>query len=85
MTTDTALPDDTALPEGPLRSGSDYAQLSRRVAAAGLLDRRPGNYVIRFLLVGALVAGTIGAFVLLGNSPWQLVVTGRSSGPDGRP
>jgi fatty acid desaturase len=80
MTTDTALPGNTALPDAPdlpggsPRSGSDYAQLSRRVAAAGLLDRRPGYYVIRFLLVGALIAATIATFVLLGNSPWQLLV-----------
>jgi fatty acid desaturase len=74
MTTDTALPGDTALPDGPTRAGSDYAQLSRRIAAAGLLDRRPGYYALRFLLVGALLTATVGAFVLLGDSPWQLLV-----------
>jgi fatty acid desaturase len=64
MTTDTALP----------RTGSDFALLSRRVAAAGLMRRRPGYYVLRFLLVGALVAATAIAFVQVGDSPWQLLV-----------
>jgi fatty acid desaturase len=64
MTTDTALP----------RAGSDFALLSRRVTAAGLLRRRPGYYALRFLLVGALVAATAAAFLLLGDSPWQLLV-----------
>ncbi|MBM0256402.1 acyl-CoA desaturase [Micromonospora sp. 4G55] len=52
--------------------GSDYARLSRRVAAAGLLDRRPGRYAAR-------IAFTLGAFlvgwavvVAVGDSWWQL-------------
>jgi fatty acid desaturase len=57
-----------------ISNGSDFAQLSRRVAAAGLLDRRPGYYVARFALVGAGVAGTVAAFLTLGDSPWQLLV-----------
>jgi fatty acid desaturase len=64
MTTDTALP----------RAGSDFARLSRRVADAGLMRRRPGYYAVRFLLVGAFTAATAVAFVLLGSSPWQLLV-----------
>jgi fatty acid desaturase len=55
-------------------AGSDFARLSRRVSAAGLMRRRPGYYLVRFLLVGVLAAGTAGAFVLLGDSPWQLLV-----------
>jgi fatty acid desaturase len=55
-------------------SGSDFARLSRRVAAAGLLRRRPGYYLIRFLLVGAFAGATAAMFVLLGDSPWQLIV-----------
>ncbi|QYN31799.1 acyl-CoA desaturase [Pseudonocardia sp. DSM 110487] len=55
-------------------AGSDFARLSARVAAAGLMRRRPGYYVARFLLVGAFAAATAGAFVLLGDSPWQLAV-----------
>ncbi len=64
MTTDTST----------VRTGSDFAGLSRRITAAGLLDRRPGYYAIRFALVGAWTAGTAWAFVALGDSPWQLLV-----------
>jgi fatty acid desaturase len=63
----------TGMSEAPPR-GSDYAHLSRRITDAGLMDRRPGYYVVRFLLVGAAVALTATAFVLLGDSPWQLLV-----------
>ena len=55
-------------------AGSDFARLSARVAAAGLMRRRPGYYLARFLLVGAFAAATATAFVLLGDSPWQLAV-----------
>jgi fatty acid desaturase len=68
MTTDTVRA--TCEP----RAGSDFARLSRRVAAAGLLERKPAHYAVRFGLVGAAVAATTTTFVLLGNSPWQLVV-----------
>jgi len=52
-------------------AGSDFARLSARVAAAGLMRRRPGYYLARFLLVGAFAAVTATAFVVLGDSPWQ--------------
>ena len=56
------------------RQGSDYADLSRRVRAAGLLDRRPRYYAITMsLTVLALVAGWV-AFFAIGASWWQLVV-----------
>ncbi|GAB2584027.1 acyl-CoA desaturase [Streptomyces capparidis] len=55
-------------------SGSDFAALSRRVAAAGLLRRRPGYYAARIGGVGALYAGTWTAFALLGDSWWQLLL-----------
>ena len=55
-------------------AGTDFARLSARVAAAGLMRRRPGYYVARFLLVGAAAAATATAFVLIGDSPWQLAV-----------
>jgi len=55
-------------------AGSDFARLSARVAAAGLMRRRPGYYLARFLLVGAFAAVTATAFVVLGDSPWQLAV-----------
>jgi fatty acid desaturase len=55
-------------------AGSDFARLSARVAAAGLMRRRPGYYLARFLLVGTFAAAIGTAFVLLGDSLWQLAV-----------
>ncbi|NBE80541.1 fatty acid desaturase family protein [Micromonospora rubida] len=58
----------------PARRGSDYAELSRRVSRAGLLDRRPGGYAARIALtVAAFVAGWV-AVPLVGDSWWQLAV-----------
>jgi fatty acid desaturase len=56
------------------RRGSDYADLLRRVKDAGLLDRRPGYYATKVAVTGALFAGGWAAFVILGDSWWQLVV-----------
>jgi fatty acid desaturase len=54
--------------------GSDYAELSRQVRQAGLMDRRPGRYAARIALTVALLVGGWAAFVLVGNSWWQLAV-----------
>lgn len=54
--------------------GSDYAELSRRIRSAGLLDRRPGYYVAAFAATLGLYAGGWAAFFLLGDSWYQLVV-----------
>ncbi|MEV4804693.1 acyl-CoA desaturase [Nonomuraea sp. NPDC049421] len=59
---------------GSGQRGSDYARLSRRIAQAGLLDRRPGYYAARITLVAALFAGTWALFAALGDSWWQLAV-----------
>jgi fatty acid desaturase len=54
--------------------GSAYAELSRDIRSAGLLARRPGYYswkialTVRLWLVGGV------AFVVIGDSWWQLVV-----------
>ncbi|MEU7872453.1 acyl-CoA desaturase [Dactylosporangium sp. NPDC049140] len=56
----------------PLRSGSQYAQLSRRVKQAGLLDRRPGHYGVRVGVIGSALAATWAVFVIVGPSWWQL-------------
>ncbi|GGW55217.1 delta fatty acid desaturase [Streptomyces lucensis JCM 4490] len=54
--------------------GSDFARLSRRIADAGLMRRRPGYYAARIGSVTALyVAGWV-AFSLLGDSWVQLAV-----------
>ncbi|SCL25343.1 Fatty acid desaturase [Micromonospora nigra] len=54
--------------------GSDYADLSRQVRAAGLLDRRRGYYAVRIGLVVGAYAGLWILFVRLGESWWQLGV-----------
>jgi fatty acid desaturase len=54
--------------------GSDYARLSRQVAEAGLMRRRPGYYAVRLTLVAGALAGTWWAFFALGDSWWQPVV-----------
>jgi fatty acid desaturase len=56
--------------------GSDYARLSRRVAEAGLMRRRPGHYTVRLTAVAAALAGAWWAFFALGDTWWQLAVAG---------
>jgi fatty acid desaturase len=52
---------------------SEYTQLSRQIKQAGLLDRRRGWYAARIgVNLALLVAGWV-AFVVLGESWWQLV------------
>src|SRR5204862_5383718 len=53
-------------------AGSDFAALSRRITGEGLMDRRPGYYVVRFSVVALMLAGGWTAFALLGPSWWQL-------------
>jgi fatty acid desaturase len=56
------------------RRGSEYAELSRQVKEAGLLERRSGYYAWKIAVtIGLLVAGWA-AFVLVGQSWWQLAV-----------
>ncbi len=66
MTTTTAPPRTAA--------GSDFAELNRRISAAGLLRRRPAHYVLRFAAVTLMLAGGWTAFVLIGRSWWTLAV-----------
>ncbi|MGI5216701.1 fatty acid desaturase family protein [Nocardia sp. CA-290969] len=55
-------------------AGGDYARLLRRVSDAGLMDRRPVYYAVRFAVAGvAFVAGWV-AFVLVGDSWWTLLI-----------
>jgi fatty acid desaturase len=60
-------------PPAALR-GSDYARLSRQVKQAGLLERRPRRYIWRIAVTVILLAAGWAAFVLVGNSWWQLAV-----------
>ena len=58
----------------PVRTGrSDYAELSSRIRAAGLLDRRTGYYVARYSLTWLVFAAGWLVFALDGASWWQLV------------
>jgi fatty acid desaturase len=54
------------------QQGSDYAELSRRVKAAGLLRRRPGYYSMKIGGTIALILVGWVAFVLIGETWWQL-------------
>ena len=54
--------------------GSDYAQLSRQIKQAGLLERRPGYYVWKITATAVLLAAGWAVFVLVGDSWWQLGV-----------
>ncbi|MDP9866733.1 MULTISPECIES: fatty acid desaturase family protein [Streptosporangium] len=54
--------------------GSDFARLARRIAEAGLLERRPGHYALRLALVAAAFAGGWAAFFAVGDSWYQLLV-----------
>ncbi|MCM4083177.1 fatty acid desaturase family protein [Paractinoplanes hotanensis] len=65
----------TTMAERPrATAGSDFAELGRRINAAGLLRRRPAYYVARLSLVGgALILGWA-AFFAIGASWWTLAV-----------
>jgi fatty acid desaturase len=56
------------------RHGSPYAPLLRQIQRAGLLDRRVGYYAWKIAATTALLAAGWTAFVLIGDSWWQLVV-----------
>lgn len=53
---------------------SDYAELSRRIKAAGLLERRYGPYLLRSAAILLALAAGIAGVVLLGHSWWQLAL-----------
>jgi fatty acid desaturase len=66
--------ESTARPVGsPRGRWSEYTQLSRQIKQAGLLDRRRGWYAARIGLNLALLAAGWAAFVVLGDSWWQLL------------
>ena len=54
--------------------GSDFADLMRRVKAAGLLERRLGYYLTKIAVTGAMLAAAWTVFVVVGDSWWQLAV-----------
>jgi fatty acid desaturase len=54
--------------------GSDYAELSRRIRQAGLLERRPRYYAVKMGVITAALAAGWTAFFVLGDSWYQLAV-----------
>jgi len=66
MTTTAERPRATA--------GSDFAELNRRINAAGLLRRRPAYYAVRLSLVAAALVLGWSAFFLIGASWWTVAV-----------
>jgi fatty acid desaturase len=56
------------------RRGSQYAQLSRQIKEAGLLERRRGYYAWKIAATAAALAAGWTVFVMAGNSWWQLAV-----------
>jgi fatty acid desaturase len=62
-------PDPSSIPRG-----SEYAQLSREVKRAGLLERRVRYYLWKIVLIATLLVGGWTAFALIGDSWWQLAV-----------
>ncbi len=56
------------------RGGSEYAELSRLVRDAGLLDRRGRYYAWKIVVTVGALAGGWAAFVVAGDSWWTLAV-----------
>src|SRR6185437_6441006 len=54
--------------------GSDYAELSRLVKQAGLLERRRWDYIWRITVAATLLVSGWVVFVLVGDSWWQMAV-----------
>ncbi|WP_433826683.1 fatty acid desaturase family protein [Actinoplanes sp. CA-015351] len=55
-------------------AGSDFAELGRRINAAGLLRRRPAYYAVRLTAVTLALIGGWAAFFLVGASWWTVAV-----------
>src|SRR4051812_3450051 len=58
------------------RRGSDFSALSRQIREAKLLDRRYGNYAVRISATLGTFSAAWVAFVLLGDSWFQLITAG---------
>jgi len=73
----SALPRQQSQPDvsaPAARRGSEYAQLSRQIRHAGLLERRPRYYLWKITVTAVTLAAGWAAFVLVGDSWWQLAV-----------
>ncbi|OKK16016.1 delta fatty acid desaturase [Streptomyces sp. CB00455] len=60
-------------PPARAEAGSDFARLSKKIQAAGLMARRPGYYACRITAVTGLYAMGWAAFALIGDSWWTLL------------
>jgi fatty acid desaturase len=69
---DQSPPPTTLAPSDARTAGGAYAELFREVRSAGLMDRRRGHYLARILGSAVLFAGAVTAFVMIGDSWWQL-------------
>lgn len=58
------------------RPGSDFTELTRQVAAAGLMRRRPGYYLLRIGGLAVCYVAVWAGVLLLGSSWWQLPLAG---------
>ncbi|HEY1620263.1 MAG TPA: acyl-CoA desaturase [Streptosporangiaceae bacterium] len=72
----TAEPAERAAEGTAALRGTDYARLSRTVRQAGLLERRTKSYAWRIAITTLLLAAGWAAFILVGDSWWQLAVAG---------
>src|SRR5438045_6021548 len=63
----------TSMASARTTAGSDFAALSRRITGEGLMERRPGYYLVRLSVVALMVLGGWTAFFVIGSSWWQLV------------
>ncbi|MQA61151.1 MAG: acyl-CoA desaturase [Actinophytocola sp.] len=62
-----------AAPAHP-RKSTEFAELSRRIKSAGLLDRRHGYYAAKIGFNLLMLGGAAVAFAFIGNSWWQLFI-----------
>ena len=65
---------DLGPPSSASRRGSEYAQLSRQIKQAGLLERRGRYYAWKIAATVVALAAGWTAFVMVGDSWWQLAV-----------
>jgi fatty acid desaturase len=62
------------LARGDKARGSEFAGLLGQVRSAGLLERRPAYYAVKIGSTALALCAGVAAFVLVGNSWWQLAV-----------
>src|SRR6476620_2354913 len=72
----------TAIPSGSIRASvrsttpkapNYYTELSQMVTSSGLMRRRYGYYWTKLIAAPLVFAGVLTAFVLIGDTWWQLV------------